>query len=94
MDTYGKVSVFSGGSVNALNVLLLGSMDVMGVADNCTIYSGGRVFVSSGGKLRSAYVSTGGIFYVSSGGTAMVNSGIGISAMINGGNMFVSSARV
>ena len=93
-SVYGKVSVFSGGSVNALNVLLLGSMDVMGVADNCTIYSGGRVFVSSGGRLSNAYVSTGGIFYVSSGGTAMVNSGIGISAMINGGNMFVSSARV
>ncbi|MBO7089276.1 MAG: hypothetical protein J6W70_05170, partial [Lentisphaeria bacterium] len=94
-SVYGKVSVADGASATDFNILLLGSMTLTGaVADNCTIYSGGRVFVSSGGKLRSAYVSTGGIFYVSSGGTAMVNSGIGISAMINGGNMFVSSARV
>ena len=93
-NVYGKVNVSSGGSVNVLFVQLLGTLNVGGLANECTIYSGGRVNVSSGGKLLGAYAQTGGIFTVQAGGTATISSGSGISAWVGGGNMFVSSAQV
>ena len=91
---YGSETIMSGGTAYGMNVLLLGTLDVRGRAYNCTVSSGGTVFVSSGGRFAADLLYAGARISAMSGGTAVVSQTSGASAVVSGGSVYVSGGSL
>ncbi len=91
---YGSETIMSGGTAYGMNVLLLGTLDVRGRAYNCTVSSGGKVFVSDGGRFAADLLYAGARISAMSGGTAVVSQTSGASAVVSGGSVYVSGGSL
>ena len=91
---YGSETIMSGGTAYGMNVLLLGTLDVRGRAYNCTVSSGGTVFISSGGRFTADLLYAGARISAMSGGTAVVSQTSGASAVVSGGSVYVSGGSL
>ena len=91
---YGSETIMSGGSAHGVEVLLLGTLDVRGKAYNCTVASGGTVFISSGAGFTADFLSAGARISAMSGATATVFQAAGGSAVVSGGSVYVSGGSL